>query len=88
MQALDYTHVDVGDGGEQERRHLAFRDYLRRHASVAAEYLKLKEELARIHGGATPEQRENYALGKSEFIERVIARAFADGLPELGRSDG
>jgi len=114
MQALDYTHVDVGDGfdliypffkrpaewpsshhvhlceagAEQERKHLAFRDYLRRHASVAAEYLELKKELARIHGGATPESRENYALGKSDFVERVIARAFAEELPELGFSDG
>jgi GrpB-like predicted nucleotidyltransferase (UPF0157 family) len=82
-------HVHVCEaGGEQERRHLAFRDYLRTHMSVAEEYLSLKRELARVCGGATAESRESYALGKSDFVERVLVRAFAEGLPEFGCSDG
>lgn len=82
-------HVHLCEaGGVQERRHLAFRDYLRRHGSVAAEYLDLKRELARVHGGASPESRENYARGKSEFVEQILVRAFAEGLPEFGSSDG
>ena len=82
-------HVHLCEaGGEQERRHLAFRDYLRRHGSVATKYLELKRELARIHGGASPESRESYAFGKSDFVERALVHAFAEGLPELGCSDG
>jgi GrpB-like predicted nucleotidyltransferase (UPF0157 family) len=82
-------HVHLCEaGGEQERRHLAFRDYLRRHDSVAAEYLELKRELARIHGGESAESRERYALAKSDFVEQILVRAFAEGLPEFGRSDG
>src|SRR5215471_7484762 len=35
-------HVHLCEaGGEQERRHLAFRDYLRRHTPVADSYLEL-----------------------------------------------
>ena len=32
---------------EELRRHVAFRDYLREHEDVAAEYGRLKKEIAR-----------------------------------------
>jgi GrpB-like predicted nucleotidyltransferase (UPF0157 family) len=82
-------HVHLCEAGAaQERKHLAFRDYLRSHPAAAAEYLELKQDLARRHTGATHESRDAYALAKSGFIQAALARAFAEGLPLLDRSDG
>lgn len=62
-------------GGEQERRHLAFRDYLRSHPAVASEYVELKRSLADAHDGETLESRERYSLSKTPFISSVLERA-------------
>jgi GrpB-like predicted nucleotidyltransferase (UPF0157 family) len=75
-------------GSEQERNHLAFRDFLRRHESVATEYLRLKQQLAVIHRGDTLVSRESYSLAKTEFVKEVLAMALAAGHPVLGESDG
>lgn len=64
-------------GGQQERRHLAFRDYLREHPSVALQYLELKRSLAAAHDGATLESRECYSLSKTEFISSVLGHGLA-----------
>ncbi|WP_332898692.1 GrpB family protein [Haladaptatus sp. CMSO5] len=64
----------VETGSEFWTRHLAFRDYLREHPDVAAEYADLKRELAREHRhdiGA-------YTDGKDEFIRRVERDALAE----------
>lgn len=66
-------------GSDLERRHLAFRDYLRDHPLVASEYTALKRELAAIHDGGSLESRERYSLSKTEFVSSVLQRAFADG---------
>lgn len=66
-------------GAEQERRHLAFRDYLRSHPAVAAEYVELKRSLAAAHDGATLESRERYSLSKTQFITSVLERALSAG---------
>src|SRR5258706_3014281 len=66
-------------GEEQERRHLAFRDYLRSHPAVAAEYVELKRGLAAVHDGATLESRENYSLSKTPFVTSVLERALSLG---------
>jgi GrpB-like predicted nucleotidyltransferase (UPF0157 family) len=68
-------------GSEQERVHLAFRDYLRTHPAVAAEYLQLKSSLAAAHNGETLESRERYSLSKTEFVTSVLERALAEGYP-------
>lgn len=69
-------HVHLCEaGGEQEWRHLAFRDALRDSAQDAAEYAALKRRLAARHGGHTPASREAYALAKSGFVAAVLARA-------------
>ena len=67
-------HV-VERGGREERRTLAFRDYLRDHSDVAHEYEHLKHDLARQLAGTNHESREEYAHAKTGFIERVVALA-------------
>ena len=64
-------------GSEQERNHIAFRDYLRRNPAVAAEYASLKRKFASAHDGLTMESQERYSLSKSEFVRSVLGRAAA-----------
>ena len=52
-------------------RHLAFRDYLRAHPSVARDYGELKERLAAEH----PRDIEAYMDGKDAFVKEHEARA-------------
>jgi len=69
-----HVHL-VEAGGEEERRTLAFRDYLRAHAPAAREYERLKRGLAAAFGGADAAAREAYANAKSEFVARIDALA-------------
>ena len=75
-----HLHLCVA-GSEQERRHLAFRDYLRHNPVVAAEYVALKRELATANHGATLESRERYSLSKTQFVLTALARALSEGYP-------
>ncbi len=52
---------------------LLFRDYLRAHPEAAAEYAKLKRELAGRHS----EDRGAYTAGKEWFIRRILDLARA-----------
>lgn len=47
---------------------LAFRDYLRRHDQVAAEYADLKKHLADVYAQTHQLDRD----GKTEFVHRVL----------------
>ncbi len=71
-----HIHLCVS-GSEHERRHLAFRDYLRNHPQAANEYLALKRSLAATHVGATAESRERYSLAKTEFITLMLQQALS-----------
>jgi GrpB-like predicted nucleotidyltransferase (UPF0157 family) len=75
-----HVHLCV-QGSEQERVHLAFRDYLRDHPAIAADYLALKRRLAAAHDGLTLESRERYSLAKTGFVQGVLERALAAGYP-------
>jgi GrpB-like predicted nucleotidyltransferase (UPF0157 family) len=75
-----HVHV-VKSGGDEERRTLAFRDFLREHSDVAHEYAILKKRLAALANAADSSSREAYAKAKSEFIDRVVQMALADGYP-------
>jgi gamma-glutamyl-gamma-aminobutyrate hydrolase PuuD/GrpB-like predicted nucleotidyltransferase (UPF0157 family) len=58
-------------GGDWERRHLAFRDWLRTHADDAARYEEVKRNLAAAH----PRDIMAYVDAKTEFIRSIEARA-------------
>ncbi|HTF34035.1 MAG TPA: GrpB family protein [Myxococcota bacterium] len=75
-----HVHV-VEAGGVEERRTLAFRDYLREHPEAAREYEDLKRQLASQHSAADFLARQAYARAKTQFIAYVIERAFAEGHP-------
>jgi len=75
-----HVHVVEG-GGAEERRTLAFRDYLRDHATAAGEYEHLKQDLARQLAATTGESREAYARKKTDFIERIVAMALRERYP-------
>ena len=72
-----HLHV-VEAGGAEERRTLAFRDYLRAHGDAAREYEQLKQNLAWQLAPVDRESREAYARAKTGFIERIIALAASD----------
>jgi GrpB-like predicted nucleotidyltransferase (UPF0157 family) len=69
-----HVHL-VQSGGDEERRTLLFRDYLRDHPEEARGYEDLKRQLAAAHGGGDKDSREAYATAKTAFIERIIALA-------------
>ena len=73
-----HVHL-VQAGGAEERRTLAFRDYLREHPDAAREYEQLKRDLAMQLAPIDRESRETYARAKTDFIEQIVAMA-------LGRS--
>lgn len=54
-------------------RHLAFRDYLRSHPSVAQEYSRLKRELSSRYRSNT----RAYTDAKAPFIKAIERRALA-----------
>jgi putative glutamine amidotransferase len=60
-------------GSAWERRHLAFRDWLRAHPEDADAYARLKRRLAAEH----PNDIHTYTDGKSEFIRSIEAKALA-----------
>ena len=69
------VHIHVCEvGSTWERRHLAFRDELRRDADAAAAYGALKRQLAADH----PRDIFTYVDEKTDFIRSVEQRALAD----------
>jgi GrpB-like predicted nucleotidyltransferase (UPF0157 family) len=62
-------------GSPQWIEPIAFRDYLRTHAEVAAEYETLKRQLAQEHQF----DREAYTEAKRPFIARITAVALDEG---------
>ncbi|HGM4724695.1 TPA: GrpB family protein [Serratia marcescens] len=60
-------------GSEQAIRHLAFRDYLRKHQGVAQQYAAIKRQ-------AAEDSRQNpaaYGRLKNEFVQRHEQLALA-----------
>jgi GrpB-like predicted nucleotidyltransferase (UPF0157 family) len=68
-------HLYVCPPASQEySRHIAFRDYLRRHPEDANAYATLKRGLAKKFGA----DREAYNQAKSEFIADILRQARQD----------
>jgi GrpB-like predicted nucleotidyltransferase (UPF0157 family) len=74
-----HVHV-VAAEGEEERKTLAFRDYLRDHDAAAQEYASLKKDLAPRYP-ASHFGTQAYAEAKSDFIAKVTRQALAQGYP-------
>ena len=74
-----HVHL-VERGGAEERRTLAFRDYLRDHDEVAREYERLKHDLV-MRFATTRESPDAYSRAKTAFIERIVALALSSGYP-------
>ena len=71
-QERTVVHVHLFEiGTENWLRHLLFRDYLRAHPDVAAQYAALKRDLALRFR----HERAAYTDAKSEFINTVVTRA-------------
>ena len=75
-----HVHV-VERGGREERRTLAFRDYLRGYPDVAREYEALKRVAAAQALSPDPGSLERYAAAKTDFVEHVVALALERGYP-------
>jgi GrpB-like predicted nucleotidyltransferase (UPF0157 family) len=58
-------------GSDEIKRHLAFRDYLRKHQDVKKTYGDLKEELAKQF----PYDIESYINGKDRFVRELEVTA-------------
>ena len=65
-----HLHVCLA-GGDDERRHLALRDYLRVHPEEAARYAELKRELV----ARRPGDRLAYIAGKADHVAALERRA-------------
>jgi GrpB-like predicted nucleotidyltransferase (UPF0157 family) len=66
----DQVHA-FAEASPQIHRHLAFRDFLRSHPSIADQYGELKQRLAAAH----PHDMEAYMDGKDDFIRQMQSRA-------------
>lgn len=71
-------HVHVCEvGGFEERRHLAFRDWLREHEEDRRAYEALKKSLAAQVDPDDPATFFQYTEGKTDFIRGIEAVALA-----------
>jgi len=66
-------HIHVAEAGSfNERRHLAFRDWLRAHPEDAAAYEAHKRALAQREW----DDMQDYADAKTDFVVAIVNRAF------------
>lgn len=64
--------------GEVFRQHILFRNYMRKHKDALREYTKLKKDLVLKYAN----NPDAYTKGKTNFIEKIVALAFAESLLE------
>jgi GrpB-like predicted nucleotidyltransferase (UPF0157 family) len=69
--AQDHHLYVCRENAEELRRHIAFRDYLRDHPDVAAEYGQLKCKLA----ARFRDNRDAYTDAKSQFVQHTLEQS-------------
>ncbi|WP_426704033.1 GrpB family protein [Staphylococcus shinii] len=62
-----HMHIFQQDNMNEINRHIAVRDYLRKHEENAREYGQLKERLAQQF----PDDRQSYCDGKDAFMKKL-----------------
>lgn len=62
-----HMHIFQQDKIYEINRHIAVRDYLRKHEVIAREYAQLKEQLAQQF----PDDRQSYCDGKDSFMKKL-----------------
>ncbi|SDH00372.1 GrpB domain, predicted nucleotidyltransferase, UPF0157 family [Planococcus glaciei] len=68
-------HVHIyGSGNPEIKRHLAFRDYLKKHPKEAERYGTLKKKLAEAH----PWDIEKYIQGKEQMAANIEKQAMEE----------
>lgn len=65
-----HLHV-FQDGNSEIQRHILFRDFMNNHPAEAADYSRLKKELAQTF----PYDIESYVAGKTAFIKKADEKA-------------
>ena len=73
----EWTHqLHIFAAGDKQNilRHIAARDYLRRHKEAREEYASLKKRLAKL----CPYNIEGYCDGKGAFVKRMEKQALAE----------
>jgi GrpB-like predicted nucleotidyltransferase (UPF0157 family) len=73
MPRTHHLHV-VQAGGDEEHRHLAFRDHLRSHPEAVERYAELKRRLAEEHA----HDRPAYCEGKAGLITTLMREALEE----------
>ena len=73
QQSVGYHLHLVKFDSEHWKKHLIFRDFLRKNPQVSQEYYNLKKELATKYGA----DRLAYTEAKTAFIESILASARA-----------
>lgn len=67
-----HTHIHIWESGSSEYlRHIAFREYLRAHPEIAAQYAQLKHQLSLTDWN----DGNAYNGGKNDFIQKEEAKA-------------
>ena len=67
-------HIFAAEDKQNIQRHIAVRDYLRRHKEAREEYAALKKRLAKLY----PYDIEGYCDGKDAFVKRMEKQALAE----------
>ncbi len=76
---ISHVHIFAAEHPEI-RRHLLFCDYLSAHPEEAAEYARLKENLA----SRFPDDIDRYIEGKHDFIQEIDRKA-SEWIKTIGR---
>lgn len=71
---IHHIHAYQYDNTNEILRHIAFRNYLRRHEETARDYESLKTKLASLY----PNDRKAYSKGKDAFVEEVEKQALIE----------